>query len=431
MIYFHANIRLCAWWVLIACFAGCNKNDDKDDLLRSADSQSSYYAINNSDATKRLSSIMYNRTDVNRPVERFKLVHISDTHLSEWSGDNHCAHPNNLIESVTFVNQRELKINAMVETGDHISNASAQTARTCLASFFRFLYRENYVPTFSCYGNHDPNIDEPKDYIPSGELATAIHTCKNYPVKRESADKTYYYADVPNPQGGTIRFITLDMTDQPGNEYNTLHYAIYSQEQINWLGNVALKEGMTGRHSVIVLTHFPLQNSAWGGTKASVQHYLYNGDFVHTWKMIPEIIEAYRTRSSLNKTYPNKLFPGREGIRAEFDFTGAAGEFVCYLGGHTHCFALFDVQGTGNSALPPQKMILCTNQAPSEAGGLYNKVVRNENSVTSNSFNIYAIDTSEKKVYITFFGAYLPSDEPDFAGVQAFSYLGNPAGLPG
>jgi predicted MPP superfamily phosphohydrolase len=404
---------------------GCNKEDNKeDDLLRSGDSKF-YYAINNSDASKRLLSIMYNLRDTLRPVERFKMVHISDPHLSDWSGDNHYTRPNNLIESVAFANQRELKFNAMVETGDHISRTSAQAARTRLAAFFRFLYHENDVPTFSCYGNHDPNIDKREDYIPSEELATAAHARGNHPLKKESSKKSYYYADVPNPQGGTIRFIALDMLDQPGNEYNTLHYTIYSQEQINWLGNVALKEGMSDRHSVVVLAHFPFQSSAWGGTKAPVQHYLYNGDFVNGWKLVPEIIEAYRTRSSIDKTYPNKLFPERKGIRAAFDFSDAAGEFVCYLGGHTHCFAFFDVQGT-DSKLPPQKMILCTNQAPSEAGGLYNKVLRKENSIVSNSFNIYAIDTQEKKVYITFFGAYLPSDDPGFAAIQSFAYLDSP-----
>jgi predicted MPP superfamily phosphohydrolase len=406
-------------------FVGCSKDGDlKDNSLRS-DNQI-YYSINNSEATKRLASIMYSPNTPNTlyPVERFKLVHISDPHLSGWSVGNHYTQPNNLIESVMFANQRELKINAMVETGDHISNAPVNTARLYLSSFFHFLYKDNHVPTFSCYGNHDSNIGGKEEYIRSSELANAVRAHKNYSVRDESGSKSYYYADVPDPQGGTIRFITLDMLDQPGNEYNTLHYVVYSQEQINWLGNVALKEGMTAGHSVIVLTHFPFQIPLWGGMGKAVEpeSYLCDGDFVHTWRMVPEIIEAYRTRSSISKTFPNKLHPDREGIKTEFDFTGSAGEFICYLGGHAHCFAIFDVRNI-SSTLPPQKMILCTNQAPSETGGVYNKVKRAEKSVTSNSFNIYAIDTNEKKVYITFFGAYIPSDDPSFPAILEFSYL--------
>ncbi|MDR1343858.1 MAG: metallophosphoesterase [Tannerellaceae bacterium] len=418
----YTNIRILALSLAtVSLTAGCNKNNDGDGELRS-DSKF-YYSINNADAIRRVSSIMYNYTDSSEPVERFKLVHISDTHLSRWSTSNYAGYPNNLVEAVTFANQRELRIDAMVETGDHISKTSAKIARENISYFFNFLYNYNYIPTFTCYGNHDSNIDERReDYLTSGELAEAINRRGNYPNKKGAPDKNYYYADVPNPQGGMIRFIALDMLDQPGSEYNTLHYAIYSQEQINWLGNVALKEGMSGQHSVIVLTHFPFCESIWKGRATVAESYLYDSDFIHSWRVVPEIIEAFRTRATINKVYPNTLIPMKDKIKADFDFSSSSGEFICYLGGHAHCFALFDVRHTG-SVLPPQKMILCSNQAPSEAGGVYNKVKRAENSVLSNSFNIYAVDTRDKKVYITFFGAYIPTGEPDFPSVIEFSYL--------
>lgn len=86
------------------------------------------------------------------------------------------------------------------------------------------------------------------------------------------------------------------MLDQPGTEYNTRIYAYYSQEQINWLGNIALKKGITDQHSIIILNHYPFQAYS---SKANT--YLCDGDFVHPWFMIPEIIEAYRSRSSISK----------------------------------------------------------------------------------------------------------------------------------
>ena len=67
-------------------------------------------------------------------------------------------------------------------------------------------------------------------------------------------------------------------------------------------------------------------------------------------------------------------------------------------------------------------MILCTNQAPSEAGRVYNRVIREENSLTSNSFCIYAIDTQERNIYMTFFGAYQPSDKTDYSDIQCIPY---------
>jgi predicted MPP superfamily phosphohydrolase len=409
-------------WLLAAAFMiGCKTNDDPGDNLLRGESKT-FYDVNHAQAARRVHSIMYNRTDTLYTVERFKLVHISDPHLSGWSIANKATHPGNLIESVTFANHSELKINAMVETGDHISSTSAKAARDNMASFFHFLYMDNYIPTFSCFGNHDANIDMKENYVTAAELATFSEQ-GNYSGKKGLPGKSYYYADVPSPQGGVIRIIALNMLDQPLNEYNTLHYVIYSQEQIDWLADVALKEDMTPRHSVVILTHFPFQESVWTGKAKVHESYLCDGDFVHGCKPVTEIIEAFRTRSVINNTYPNKLFPMKERIKTGFDFTASTGEFVCYLGGHAHCFALFDIRNTGSADLPPQKMILCTNQAPSETGGVYNKVVRAENSATSNSFNIYAIDTKEKKVYVTFFGAYVPDNDPDFPSTMEFPYL--------
>jgi hypothetical protein len=182
---------------------------------------------------------------------------------------------------------------------------------------------------------------------------------------------------------------------------------------------------MSARHSVIILTHFPFQYSIWGGEKGSATEpssFLIDGDFVNRWRLIPEIVEAFRTHSSIKKTFTNKTNWAKGDIDVDFDFTSATGDFICYLGGHIHCFALFDIAGT-NTLLPSQKMILCTNQSPSEVGKRFNRVERKDNSITSNSFNIYAIDTYEKKVYITFFGAYLPSDDASFPEVLEFSYL--------
>ena len=150
--------------------------------------------------------------------------------------------------------------------------------------------------------------------------------------------------------------------------------------------------------------------------------YLCDGDYVHSWNMIPEIIEAFRTRSLLEKVYPNQF--NLDPINVKADFSDRKGEFVCYLGGHIHCNAYFDVTGLENESteLVPQKMILCTNQAPSEKGVVYNRVIREEDSLSSNSFCIYAVDTKEKKIYITYFGAYKPSNDRNYPEIHTISY---------
>ena len=139
--------------------------------------------------------------------------------------------------------------------------------------------------------------------------------------------------------------------------------------------------------------------------------------------MIPEIIEAYRSKTQLKKTYANKL-RAAETIIADFDFSNSNGDFICYLGGHSHITTSFTIEQLENRDpnFLPQQMLLCTNQAPSEVGKIYNRVLRKDKSLTSNSFNIYAIDTQERKIYITFFGAWKPEMQQDYEEIQSISY---------
>jgi predicted MPP superfamily phosphohydrolase len=391
--------------LLLLCAIGFVCCDNEPYSLRSGDYEF-YYMVNNKQAASRLAPVMYNKTDTANPVERFKLVHISDVHVSDWSVDNNYQLPNNLIESVTFTNQTELKINALVATGDHISGGKKREALAYLNSFYTHLYADNRIPTFPCYGNHDSNMGERlrSEYLSSAELANAFNNKGNYSLQRR-AGKSYYYADVRNPMGGFIRFIALDMTDQPADQYNTMINAVFSQEQTDWFANVALKQGMTGEHGIIVLTHYPFQPY-----REDASTYLVDGNFMHTYKLFPEIIEAFRSRSSIQKTFENIRQP-LDTRMVDYDFSESKGEFICYLGGHAHIFALFDVGklSNANEQLLPQRMILCTNQAASNAGVVFNSVRRENAGISSNSFNIYSIDTRERKIYITYFGAFNPS----------------------
>lgn len=388
--------------VLCFIFTGC---DDKPYELRSYNYEF-YYMINNKQAADRMAPFMYNRTDTANPVERFKLVHISDVHVSDRSVDNNYKSPNNLIESVTFANQGELRINAMVATGDHISGGLKKEALLYLNSFYTHFYADNRIPAFPCYGNHDSNMGKPlqSEYLSRAELANAFNNKGNYPLQRPSG-KSYYYADVKDPAGGFIRFIALDMTDQPGFQYDTMKNAVFSQEQTDWFANVALKQDMTSRHSVIVLTHYPFQPY-----RADASTYLIDGNFIHTCKLIPEIIEAFRSRSSIQKTFEN-IRQSSDARTVAYDFSQSEGEFVCYLGGHAHIFAVFNVEGLSNASeqLLPQRMILCTNQAASDAGVVFNRVHREVGGISSNSFSVYSIDTRQRKIYITCFGSFDPS----------------------
>lgn len=407
----HASLSFLCSIISFFILIGCSKQEKEDEIIKALRSSNNLlFKQNNKEAMNRLESIMY--TDTTQKQERFKIVHISDSHLSSVSISNNYAYPENLIQSVNFANQPEAKINAIVATGDFISNEKKKMVTKFLQSFANNYLVENYIPALLCTGNHDCNITDkyPNAFLSRKEI--------NKILSLPNTNCNYYYSDIKNPQGGYIRFISLDMLDQPAAEYNTMFYAYFSQEQINWLGNVALKQGITEQHSIIILTHYPFQYYS-----PEAKTYLCDGDFVHNWNMIPEIIEAYRSHSSINKSYTNKISKNKD-IYADFDFTSSKGEFICYLGGHSHCTTYFNINGltNENKALLPQKMLLCTNQAPSEIGKVYNRVKREENSLTSNSFCIYAIDTHKREIHITFFGAYKPTDKADYPAIQCISY---------
>lgn len=413
---FQNYLFLSLLWICCGC------ENTLDGLSLRSDQNERFYWGNNAAASERVAKIMYNESNGSRS-ERFKIVHISDVHLSSWSPSNHYVLPINLRQSVQFANQPELRINAMAVTGDFISYGKKSEAKAYMKSFASSLQQDNFIPYVICTGNHDSNIGAQEDRSPimstlfyKPEITNLLFTNNQNSYKR-IPNENYYYKDFSNPQGGTIRMIALDMIDQPSDVYNTLNYAHYSQEQINWLSNVALREGMTSSHSVIILNHYPFQHHDSGAST-----YLCDGDYVHPWYMIPEIVEAFRGHTTLTKTYPNQF--GGEDIHVDADFTNNTATFICYLGGHIHANAYFEIKGLSNEQmnLPKQKMIICTNQAPSEAGTVYNRVKREEDSLSSNSFCIHAIDTQEHKIYITFFGAFRPEGAKNYPDIQELTY---------
>ena len=74
------------------------------------------------------------------------------------------------------------------------------------------------------------------------------------------------------------------------------------------------------------------------------------------------------------------------------------------MGGHAHTPAHFEVPC--NDATPAKQIMLLANTlSPDLQNNTYCYIKRKKDDITSNSFSIYAIDTQEKNIYITYFGA--------------------------
>ena len=382
---------------LIICFlSGCKKETYPEEK-RIED-----YEINRENSLKQFSAVMYNDSD-NIHKELFKIVHISDAHISPWSCSNHFNNPQNLAEAVRFVNEATTRMNAMVATGDHINNDDKTTRSEAihfLNVFTNTLYKNNRIPTFISTGNHDVNmlnLNFDEFAISKTEIYNLLTSHINYPVHTDGIEN-YYYADLENPMGGTIRIIALDVTDQDNMVYDAQHNAILSQKQIDWLCHTALKKDMTDLHSVIMLIHHPLPPDEEEIRKKIGNEYLYN------WNMVPEITEAFRTKQTIVKKYRNKLLV-TDSIAVNVSFSDAHGEFICYLGGHLHTYLNYEVRSNAiPSNLPKQIMIIANNMSPSEKSQT-SHIERTNTGLRNNTFNIYAIDTKNKIIYVAFFGA--------------------------
>ena len=381
--------------LIVGFLSGCNK-DSYPEEKRIED-----YELNKQKSLELFAPVMYNDRD-NMNEELFKIVHISDAHVSKWSQGNNSHNPNNLKEAVRFANEAATRINAMVATGDHIGNHISTTRSEAigfLEIFTNTLNKNNRIPTFTSTGNHDVNMINPNFdlfAISKPELYNHLTSKINYKIYADGIEN-YYYADLPNPMGGVVRIIVLDVTDQDKMLYNAQHNAILSQKQIDWLCHTALKTDMTDNHSIIILIHHPLPPNE-EQLRQTVQN-----DFLYNWNMLPEIIEAFRTKQAIFGKYRNKLLES-DSITVDVSFCNTPGEFICYMGGHLHTYLDYEVRSSTDSVLPKQIMIIANNMSPCDISQTTH-IERRETGLYNNTFNLYAIDTKNKKIHVTFFGA--------------------------
>ena len=380
-------------------FCGCSSDEEgKEELTafqQNAKEASDYLMqiMNSADSGSFKNSSTY---------ERFKIVHISDPHISSWTADNLYSSPKNLKEAVAFANIDSLEIDMVVATGDFISNNEETTASDATAyikAFISFLFEGNRVPSFVCTGNHDANMltENTGFYLSKQALNNLLFAKTNHPLHQPSGEN-YYYADLSNPSGGTIRIIALDNTDQDGFQYNTMLKSCIIKAQVDWLINTALTEGMTTNHHVVILNHHPLQPFS-----RDLSTYMCSGTHLYSEKMIPDIVNAFIKKETLSRKY-EMTCPPYEKLSVEADFTNTPGDFVAYMGGHAHTPAHFEVE-CSDSSQAKQIMLLANTLSPDLQNNNYVKIERKSGGISSNSFSIYAIDTQEKNIYITYFGA--------------------------
>ena len=107
----------------------CNKDNSEELFAQNATESLTNlnmikYGSNNENGTNTLKN--------DKAYERFKIVHISDIHLSDFTADNHYDNPINLKQAIEFANLQECQINALVASGDFINTTEKDNKQTAI-----------------------------------------------------------------------------------------------------------------------------------------------------------------------------------------------------------------------------------------------------------------------------------------------------------
>jgi hypothetical protein len=373
----------------------------------SASIQSSYFS-------KVAASVTgWSTTPGNPNVKRFTFIHFSDIHYYDANADvNHA-------ELNSFVNNSECadRIDAILCSGD-INNGIAGGGKASAiseATGFSTEFIKSQVPVMYCPGNHDDNVN----FDGSGMIGrtgvvnnaiskTELYNLTNGPVKtrygllQDVPNKLYSYQDFATYG---IRVIAIDRYECPvisdGGANNVIRYTstgqyghFYSQAQLDWLQTTLAS--VPAGYGIVVITHGSLDNTVSDFATATC---------LQGWGLIPSIIDAWKKGTTYAHTYTHPTFPDMNTSKT-FNFTTrGTGEFICYIGGHSHCTYYGFIP-----TFPTQRTIVvpCTFTGSMDTGAT-NKVwgmQRGANQELRNAFHIVSVDRTNKKLFLTFFGAH-------------------------
>ena len=254
---------------------------------------------------------------------------------------------------------------------------------------------------YNAVGNHDFNgwdYDKPqpyKDIITNKEMFNICGKGFEDKVTWGSKEGMYYYFD----KGDDLRIIVLNPMDIPVkvNDDNTLIYNhvntfAYSNDQIYWFGNVLL--GSTDKH-VLVMTHIPLVDHA-NGMYANFT-LAYNGDVIG--EMLGHFKEG--TPYTFDKTHQDSTF----NVSGSVDFTTPS-KVVGVLSGHIHYDCDVFKYGYRHIARNCDYSVKWDNTGLSASGGGVPTIPDREvGEWNQYSFDVVTVDTWNRKVYFTKFGA--------------------------
>ena len=280
------------------------------------------------------------------------FLHFSDIHNDKKRLEN----------VIEYANYYGDLLDDVIHTGDTVY----YTSEDGISAWEDVTGAENILNTI---GNHDSRYNDVWKGLTEAECYTKYiyPFISNWNVSSYTPDHCYYYKDYEDEE---VRLIVLDYMHQ-------------TAEQLTWFSNT-LSDARTNSLDVVVAVH-------------ARAHWDYDS-YEIPWDDKP-VVAAYQAgfSDSSADSYPQNL--SDDYADAVDSFITAGGKFVCWIHGHTH-YKMFAQLHTH----PDQLDVAVCNAGIRPFAQTYVNS-RIDGTVSEDSFNIVAIDTTSKVLKIIAVGA--------------------------
>lgn len=316
-----------------------------------------------------------------------KFTFVTDTHID--ANANYGNPSFNHLSNVTRISNL-LPVDAIIHGGDLIDGAYQKyRSLNYITDAVATLVKESKVPVLMTQGNHDDNSpylqqreNTVGQYITSDEWYWNVtRNLEQYNIVQNPDDLNgnYYYVDFESEK---VRLLVVNTNDLPYviNHDGTVEYLAssgdftISNEQLNWIASEALDFSEKEDWQLLVISHVMLHDPANPESQPCRNSEIFT-----------DMLEAFQSGGS----YTSPVYTGDFAQSVSVDFTsqGARSVIAC-ISGHNHA----DLSSEVNNIL-----------YISTAASLANK--RAYDTTEEDAFDIFTIDTANKKIYATRFGA--------------------------
>lgn len=277
------------------------------------------------------------------PAGGFKMAIVSDSHYEDLYDESSVysyQYTADAFKHLNAFNRLGNSVDVMIAAGDNVNGLDGDVQHTIADGTVyatKLLQTSMAADKYVLLGNHDDNSPQlrlgnllPTDVITDDQFKKMYQTDDLINGENRSDGSLYFYKDYADKKVRVIGLNSFDVPEGVTNTDGTVKYpryliSNYSQDQINWLANVALKN-VPADYQIMVVAHAPLPY----GYSPSSEGHMYNQTVVEG------LLNAVATGSSYSgKSEDGTPTECQVSIATDFNQQGPR-PVVGFFGGHVH-----------------------------------------------------------------------------------------------